>query len=583
MVLTNEQRKAINCDRHTLLVACPGSGKTHTLAAKLINCLDEVRGTPRKIACITYTNPAVYEIEDRLKTYGSAGDEDFCDISTIHSFCLTNILQNFYWYIPEYKKGFKVLPPDSEKYRKIVEAICAEYSIPIQFRDYFESLGRELDGSPVVMPEIGPDAAKAFWDRLLQEGFIDFANIIYYTYKLISKSPEIINAIACKYAWFLVDEFQDTSALQVEILKQIADRKITKFFLVGDPYQSIYGFAGARPELMSDFASYLDAEQDFKLLANFRSSRPVICHAEKLCPRDPPMTAQGKSAHFTEEPKYIRSRNVFEAITEYFIPALDENKISYGESAILAPWWVALLRLGRQLREFGIPIIGPGARPYRRIHLFAMLAEQICAYIEQPDPKIFYNIERELFLLISNTTGSTDFRVYSYAGRVVVRRLINCGIELKEKCQNGIIWLREAADRFSVILIKEEFITVDESKLIKESVTGMELDMNGSNIDTANLSVSDLGMYANSDRSLKLLTMHRAKGREFDAVAIIDLHEGRVPHFSATTKDRIDESRRLLYVSITRARRLLMYITDTADVRNIPSRFLSSEGLDLLS
>jgi len=582
MVLTNEQRKAINCDRHTLLVACPGSGKTHTLAAKLINCLDEVRGTPRKIACITYTNPAVYEIEDRLKTYGSTGDEDFCDISTIHSFCLTNILQNFYWYIPEYRKGFKVLPPDSEKYRKIVEAICAEYSIPIQFRDYFESLGREPDGSPVVMPEIGPDAAKAFWDRLLQEGFIDFANIIYYTYRLISKSPEITNAIACKYAWFLVDEFQDTSALQVEILKQIAGRKITKFFLVGDPYQSIYGFAGARPELMNDFASFLGAEQDFKLLANFRSSRPVICHAEKLCPRDPPMIAQGKSAHFTEEPKYIHCRNAFEAITDYFIPALDENKISYGESAILAPWWVALLRLGRQLREFGIPIIGPGARPYRRIHLFAMLAEQICAYIEQPDSKVFYNIERELFLLISNTTGSTDFRVYSYAGRVVVRRLINCGIELKERCQNGIVWLREAVDRFSEILIKEEFITADESKLIKESVTGMELDMKG-NIDTANLSVSDLGMYANSDRSMKLLTMHRAKGREFDAVAIIDLHEGRVPHFSAITQDRIDESRRLLYVSITRARRLLMYITDTENPRNTPSRFLASEGLDLLS
>lgn len=583
MVLTDEQRKAINCNRHTLLVACPGSGKTHTLAAKLISCLDEVRGTPRRIACITYTNPAVYEIEDRLKSYGSTGDEDLCDISTIHSFCLTNILQNFYWYIPEYKKGFKVLPPDSEKYRKIAEAICAEYSIPIQFRDYFENLGREPDGSPVVLPEIGSDAAIAFWNRLLQEGFIDFANIIYYTYKLISKSPEITNAIACKYAWFLVDEFQDTSALQVEILKQIASRKITKFFLVGDPYQSIYGFAGARPELMNNFASYLDAEQGFKLLTNFRSSKPVICHAEKLCPRDPPMIAGGKSAHFTEEPKYIHCRNAFEAITGYFIPALDENKISYGESAILAPWWVALLRLGRQLREYGIPIIGPGARPYKRIHLFAMLAEQICAYIEQPDPKIFYNIERELFLLISNTTGSTDFRVYSYSGRVIVRRLINCGIELKEKCQNGIVWLREAADRFSEILIKAEFLTAGESKLIKESVTGMELDMKGSKIDTVNLSVSDLGMYANSDRSMKLLTMHRAKGREFDAVAIIDLHEGRVPHFSATTDERVDESRRLLYVSITRARRFLMYITDAENVRNIPSRFLASEGLDLLS
>jgi len=563
------------------LTACPGSGKTRALAAKLINCLEEVRGTPRRIACITYTNPAVYEIEDRLKTYGSAGDEDSCDISTIHSFCLANILQNFYWHIPEYRSGFRVLPSDSERYRELVEAVCGEYGIQQQFRVYFENIGREPDGSPVEIQGISSDAIKAFWDMLLKEGYIDFSNIIYYTYRLMLESPEITDAIACRYAWILVDEFQDTSALQVEILKLIADRKITKFFLVGDPHQSIYGFAGTRRELMDDFASHLGAERGFKLLTNFRSSRPIICHAEKLCPREPPMTAGGKSAHFTEEPRYIHCTNAFDAITDYFLPALNEMKISYGESAILAPWWVKLLQVGRQLRDYGVPIIGPGARPYRRNHLFALLAEQICAYIEQQDPKIFYNIERELFLLISNATGSVDFKVYSYHGRVAVMKLINCGIELKEKCGNGVVWLKEASQEFSEILMADGFLTAAGSELIKESVAGMELDMKNNGVDTDNLSVSNLGMFANSDKSMKLLTMHRAKGREFDAVAIIDLHERRVPHFSATTDEAVDEYRRLLYVSITRARRLLMYMTDEESAWNRPSRFLGSEGLDL--
>lgn len=91
--------------------------------------------------------------------------------------------------------------------------------------------------------------------------------------------------------------------------------------------------------------------------------------------------------------------------------------------------------------------------------------------------------------------------------------------------------------------------------------------------DMANLSIADLGMFASVDRNVKLLTLHRAKGREFDAVAVIDLHEGRVPNYRAKTKDEIDEARRLLYVAITRARKLLMYFTDQGS-RYGPSRFL---------
>jgi DNA helicase-2/ATP-dependent DNA helicase PcrA len=111
----------------------------------------------------------------------------------------------------------------------------------------------------------------------------------------------------------------------------------------------------------------------------------------------------------------------------------------------------------------------------------------------------------------------------------------------------------------------------------------MEMDIINHGIDVNNLGISDIGMFASPEKNMKLLTMHGAKGREFDAVAIVDLHEGRVPHFSANTAERINEYRRLLYVSITRARRLLMYITDKDDTRNIPSRFLFDDGLNLIS
>lgn len=583
MNLTADQLHAVQNENNSLIVACPGSGKTRTLVTKMLRCLDDVKDTSRRIACITYTNAAVYEIEHRLRKYGTTGDEIYCDISTIHSFCLNNILQYFYWRIPEYKNGFIVLPSDSDCFKEIAGNICAECEIPMALRDNFESFNREPDGTPIIHGGIEHFVALSFWDSLAKKGFIDFCNIIYYSYQILSRFPSIAHTLACKFAWILVDEFQDTTALQVEILRLIANKQKTKFFLVGDPYQSIYSFAGARPDLMDSFADEINADKEFNLLINFRSSEAVIRHAEILCPRTPLMQAGGAASRYTEEPIYIHRADAFTTITENFIPLLNELGINYGQSAILSPWWVKLLFLGRQLRDYGIPIVGPGARPYKKRHLFALLAEQICAYIEMKDQKIFHNIEKELARLMTNITGEFDHRIYTFSGRIVTHRLIKRAKQLKEANNNGMSWLELAAKEFANILFEEEFLPKGSGNLLIESVEDMKNDMLNQGVNIGNLTTSDLGMFASLDGNMKLLTMHKAKGREFDAVAIIDLHEGKVPHSSATTQNAVDEARRLLYVSLTRARRLLMYVTDNEHWRNRPSRFLYDEGLGIIS
>ena len=207
-----------------------------------------------------------------------------------------------------------------------------------------------------------------------------------------------------------------------------------------------------------------------------------------------------------------------------------------------------LLHLGRQLRDYGVPIFGPGSRPYKRTHLFALLAEQICEEIEHSDPKLIPRIEKELFKLITNITGSPNFDVYSYAGRTTVFRMIRIGRTLRYEHEEGIIWLRAVAREFAAVLWEGEFLPKACGHLLIESVNDMERDMFDRQVDVVNLTVNDLGMFANYEGSMKLLTMHRAKGREFDAVAIVDLHDGRVPHFSAESAEEIDEARRLLYV-----------------------------------
>jgi DNA helicase-2/ATP-dependent DNA helicase PcrA len=109
----------------------------------------------------------------------------------------------------------------------------------------------------------------------------------------------------------------------------------------------------------------------------------------------------------------------------------------------------------------------------------------------------------------------------------------------------------------------------------------MKADMENNRIDMANLRVADLGLFADPEDSLKLMTLHRSKGREFDAVAIIDLLDGFIPHWTASTPDGIDEGRRLLYVGITRARKVLFYFT-RPDRRKPPSRFLGPADLAVL-
>ena len=584
MNLTKEQRDAVKYEGNALIVACPGSGKTRTLVAKLLYCLDEIRESSRKIACLTYTNTAVYEIEDRLRKYGRCGDEEYCDVSTIHSFCLVNILNNFYWRIPEYSNGFSVITPDNEEFQRIATNVLGEFGLDSQFRDYFESFNRELDGRPVVPEDIDPEIAMEFWQRLRLRGFIDFPNIIYYAYRLINEMPSVAYALSCKYAWLLVDEFQDTTALQVEILRKISNVGHTKFFLVGDPYQSIYGFAGARVELMETFGQEIAAKRDFQLLANWRSSKLIIDHAEKLCPRTPQMYGVGKTANDDIKPLYVHTSTAFEGITDFFLPIIEERGIGYGESAIVSPWWVKLLQVGRSLRDYGIPIVGPGARPYKRSHIFALLAEQICAYISHPEHKTFHQIGKELFILVNGISKAKIYHIFSYDGNVIIYRLIDTGSKIRDKNPSAVDWLMMASEEFEDILVKEGLIKQESKGILKESAKCIKEDMIKNRVDVENLSVEDLGLFASTARNLHLLTMHRAKGREFDAVAIIDCHDGRIPDFRAVKKrdlKRIEEARRLLYVSITRARRFLLYITDDEDCRLEPSRFICESYLDL--
>jgi DNA helicase II / ATP-dependent DNA helicase PcrA len=137
----------------------------------------------------------------------------------------------------------------------------------------------------------------------------------------------------------------------------------------------------------------------------------------------------------------------------------------------------------------------------------------------------------------------------------------------------GTEWLSAAAEAFSEILVKEEYFSTAEGEAFARSADEMIADMRKNRVDIENLTIEDLGIYASPTDALKLLTLHQAKGREYSAVAMMDLHEGRIPNYRAKKTHEIEEGKRLFYVGVTRAKRYLLFITDDSG-RNGPTRFL---------
>lgn len=586
MSLTPQQKEAVAHQGNLLLTACPGSGKTRTLIAKLVAEIDGVRGTPRSICCITYTNSAVQEIEHRAAEQLQAGDERYLAVSTIHSFCLHSILRPYGWLRPELGGDRKILTRESPDFEDICRFAAGQVNLhQLTQRDYeaFESLSVDPQGRIIgAAAENDPvcRAAPHFWARCAALGYLDFGSIVYGAYQLLRDVPRIAISLCARHPWFLIDEFQDTTELQIEILKILHATERSQFFAVGDLAQSIYAFTGAKPELVEPFGRHIAARMDLSLYDNFRSSQRIVNHGERLFQRHPPMMATGRDRDYPVEPVLVQGVSAFQAITEEFLPRLEALQIPLGNATILAKDWASLINLSRQLRDFGTPVVGPGARPYRRSRLFAQLAEQLCGAVLEPTPDTTRQLERALFHAVQDASGQTRLDVFSYEGRCVLVRLLRTAAQLAQQHPGAVAWLDAMSQRTGEILRDAEYVDRQQSGLFYASVQEMKADMVRQQIDLANLHIDHLGLFASPTRALRLSTIHYAKGREYDAVALIGLRRGTFPHFLATD---IEAEKRLLYVGVTRAQKLLMYVAERDNWNNPPSQFLGPAGLNLLN
>lgn len=583
--LTPEQRQAVEHDGNVMLSACPGSGKTRVIIAKLLQLAEKVEETPRSIACITYTNAAVEEIEMRVKQVGSNSLFDRCEIATIHAFCLQFILRPFRWVIPDLPQDFKILTREMSLFDRLVRTVEEEIGRAVEFRTFedYASVRVGIDGLPtgagIERGIVTADNAERYWQLMRNHGYIEFSMILYYSLQILREFPFVGRGLACKFAWLLVDEFQDTTDIQVEILNEFNRNLQSGFFLVGDENQSINGFAGARPDLARAFAGDANAEQNLALSGNFRCAPQVVLPAETLIPRVPAMYSAGAAQNCAGSAKYHHVASPVEGITDIFLPLLQDHQIAFGKAAIVAPWWQHLVPVAQRLREFDVPVFGPGARPYQRRRLFAVLAEQLGASVGAQNLLQLPGVEKAIFRLVNETMGQSRFDVFSYSGRCTALELIYAAQQAAVGHPGGMAWLEASAQRIADILVRDEWIDLETAQALIFSVQEMRGDMERRGVDVANLQIADLGLFANPENAIKLITMHNSKGREFDAVAIIHANQGQIPHFTARTQAEFDEARRLFYVGITRAKKHLIVLSDQTDRRNRPTRYIAEAGL----
>lgn len=561
MELNKNQKKAVfEYDGNCVVVASPGTGKTKTLVARAQN---KIESLPRHqvLVLITYTNAAANEIASRLINSKSIF------IGTIHSFCLEYILRPFSWI----NKWFIPRVISDEQVSDFIEQ-----NTDIRGQDgntnIIEELGkikRRLDGSwnenvewNLTIPLKVVAERYSTYKKDLK--VIDFNEILYRSYKLICSYPFISTSVSAKCYEILVDEFQDTNEFQYEIFKIINNVGLSSFFLVGDPKQRIFTFAGAIED------AFEKAKEDFRakcynLTEAYRSTDNIVKTYSCLFDDHPLVENKSEWANIPVEVKIIETtKDNNSRIVEDILNRLNNHwKVKPDEIAILSTSWFSAYSLSKDLRRM-FPLVGLGALPHKYINNSTMsLLQELSKYRVNSTIKNLRAIKRCVEVhLLENNLEISDNNINKATNYLITEFL---KLDINKSIDQGLKDVRNIFNRS----FKQDHVTFD---IVLDKTDSSEL-----NIWTLEKYINTLagvgGIHCN--------TIHKAKGLEYDAVILNGMNENRIPHqkllcrktylYQGLSLTDIEEGRNLFYVAVSRARKYLIVLHNWK-----PSMFIST-------
>lgn len=607
MSLNHAQTEAVAHNKGPCMVlAGPGSGKTLTIAKRIEYLIMKHKVRPEEILVITFTKYAAWEMKNRTRSI--CGPSSYAvTFGTFHGIYY-GILK---W---AYRLNQSNLLSDEEKYRILREILPGidwdQEPEADEEKDYLQELAIEIGNvknNCMEIEEYEPVKYTTEKFRKLYRTYeetkkkyrkIDFEDMLIQCRDLFMKRPDILKKWQEKFQYILVDEFQDVNQAQYDVVRMLAAPQ-DNLFVVGDDDQSVYGFRGAKPGIMMEFMKDYPKARQILLDVNYRSSGYIVKGALRVIGNNK-IRFEKKIEAFRKPDETVHVQEVKDPVqeAEYVLERIREYRekgVSYMEMAVLYRTNVDARAMSELMTEYQIPFVMKEHLNNIYEHFIAL---DMISYLRLSQGEY----DRKYFLQIANRpnryltresmkTGNVSYeslRRYYRDKDWMVDRIDQLEWDMKMICDKtpyaAIQYIRKRMgyDEFLKEYAAYRKISSEDLFAVLEEIWQNSKGYGTikewfEHIESYGKMLKEQNKKNGEKEGVNLMTMHAAKGLEFDTVFVIEANEGSCPYKKATTGEEIEEERRLFYVAMTRAKRKLVisYVKEKNGKDLLPSRFVS--------
>lgn len=607
MSLNHAQTEAVAHNKGPCMVlAGPGSGKTLTIAKRIEYLIMKHKVRPEEILVITFTKYAAWEMKNRTRSI--CGPSSYAvTFGTFHGIYY-GILK---W---AYRLNQSNLLSDEEKYRILREILPGidwdQEPEADEEKDYLQELAIEIGNvknNCMDIEEYEPVKYTTEKFRKLYRTYeetkkkyrkIDFEDMLIQCRDLFMKRPDILKKWQEKFQYILVDEFQDVNQAQYDVVRMLAAPQ-DNLFVVGDDDQSVYGFRGAKPGIMMEFMKDYPKARQILLDVNYRSSGYIVKRALRVIGNNK-IRFEKKIEAFRKPDETVHVQEVKDPVqeAEYVLERIREYRekgVSYTEMAVLYRTNVDARAMSELMTEYQIPFVMKEHLNNIYEHFIAL---DMISYLRLSQGEY----DRKYFLQIANRpnryltresmkTGNVSYeslRRYYRDKDWMVDRIDQLEWDMKMICDKtpyaAIQYIRKRMgyDEFLKEYAAYRKISSEDLFALLEEIWQNSKGYGTikewfEHIESYGKMLKEQNKKNGEKEGVNLMTMHAAKGLEFDTVFVIEANEGICPYKKATADEEIEEERRLFYVAMTRAKRKLVisYVKEKNGKDLLPSRFVS--------
>jgi DNA helicase-2/ATP-dependent DNA helicase PcrA len=607
--LNPQQREAVvTLDKALLVLSGAGTGKTKVLTTKIAYIVENGYAFPSQILAVTFSNRAAREMKERLSHLVSGADDVW--LGTFHSMC-ARILRSHAEFVG-ISRDFTIIDADDQL--KVIGQILKEINLDKKFASAVASKisrwkdkGIAYDDARVDSSSMEGRAYKIYQERIAGYNSVDFGDLLLYATQIFQRRPEVLQKYRNKFKFILVDEYQDTNMSQYIWLRMLSPFG-SGLCCVGDDDQAIYSWRGAEVGNILRFEKDFQNAKIIRLEKNYRSVGNILGAASSLIANNENRLGKTIWTDGEKGDKVLvqKAYNGFEE-AKMVVERIEDLRlrgVCYGEMAVL-------VRAGFQTREFEERFLANGV-PYRIIGGLKFYDRQeikdVVAYLRliyQPSDGLAFervvNVPRRGI----GASAVSGFHAHARSNNVSLYQAA------KDISRNGLLRpalkasLGEFIDLIESLRLRSDLKPADSAKIIldktgylrqlnqektieaqtrvenlRELLRALEdFDNLAEFIEHISLAVDSKGNFP--EDLVTIMTLHSAKGAEFEAVFLVGWEEGVFPHSLSLQEGNIEEERRLAYVGITRAKKYVL-VTYAVNRRvynqwqaNLPSRFLA--------